>query len=225
MSIVASCCILSLAMAVVDETQPAAMNWDEFRFDPAAAVDVTTLNLGAFDDQASAPTTAPDETTPPTTGQFAAAGTQRWMLFGGAGIDDDSNTLWQLGASVEWFIADDLSLDLGGNITYFDQEGPDAFGGGITLLVRWHFWHNAARTVSLYGDGGAGVMLTTEDVPFDGSSFNFTPQLGFGATVDVGDGNRVYTGIRWYHISNANTSSNNPARDSLYLYAGISFPF
>ena len=223
--VIASCCIVSLAVAVADEALPTPVSFDGFRFDPTAAMEVTTIDLGAFDDPATAPATAPEETRPATTGEFAAAGTQRWMLFAGAGIDDDSDTLWQLGGSVEWFIADNLSLDLGGNVTYFDQTGDDAFGGGITLLVRWHFWHNAAHTISIYGDGGAGIMLTTEDVPIDGSSFNFTPQLGFGATVDVGDGNRVYTGIRWYHISNANTSSNNPARDSLYLYAGLSLPF
>jgi hypothetical protein len=32
-------------------------------------------------------------------------------------------------------------------------------------------------------------------------------------------------GAKWYHISNANTHSSNPGRDSGMVWTGISFPF
>jgi lipid A 3-O-deacylase len=222
------CCIIltvetaALAAPAVDHVAPLGATHvsSGFRFDPTAS---TTLSLGAIDEQpATAPTTQP--ATQPAS-DFGNAGTQRWMITAGGGIDDDSNTLWLLGGSIEWFIADDLSLDLGVNAMYFDQEGDNAFGGGITLLVRWHFWKNHANTISIYGDGGGGFLLTSDDVPFDGGRFNFVPQLGLGASFDIGHNHRLYTGARWLHISNANTNDDNPARDSLFVYAGLSLPF
>jgi hypothetical protein len=32
-------------------------------------------------------------------------------------------------------------------------------------------------------------------------------------------------GMGWLHISNANTSRNNPGQDNLQLYIGLSFPY
>jgi hypothetical protein len=49
--------------------------------------------------------------------------------------------------------------------------------------------------------------------------------LGLGATLDIGSGTRFFTGVRWYHLSNANTIEPNPPRDSLMIYAGVTFPF
>lgn len=188
-----------------------------------AAVDSSsppTISLGLLADDP--PATAPDETAQP---RFGEPGSRRVFINGGFGIDDDSDTLWQAGASIDWFITDWISLDLGLNGLYIDQTGDDAIGASLVLLLRWHFWRNEAKSMTIYGEGGAGILLTTEDVPFDGSSFNFTPQLGLGMGFDLGDDHWLMTGVRWYHISNAATSSNNPARDSLYLYAGISLPF
>ncbi len=75
-------------------------------------------------------------------------------------------------------------------------------------------------------------MGTTEIVPGEsldppkgGASFNFTPQTGAGVTFEVAENVRFFGGLRAYHISNANTNENNPARDSLFVYAGVSFPF
>jgi len=63
-------------------------------------------------------------------------------------------------------------------------------------------------------------------VPDDGSKFNFTPQIGFGMSFDIGNGGeRLLTGVRWHHISNANTFEENPALDFLLIYAALSCPF
>ena len=69
------------------------------------------------------------------------------------------------------------------------------------------------------------MLYTTNNVPSSGSEFNFTPQAGFGVTYDVGQDMRVILGFRWHHISNAELYSDNPGRDSIIGYAGLSFPF
>jgi hypothetical protein len=183
------------------------------------------LNLGSLSDDP--PATAPHEGEAVPLPRFGEPGARRVFINGGFGIDDDSDTTWQAGASIDWFVSDWISIDLGLNAAYFDQTGDDALGINLMLLLRWHFWRNdkVDPTMTIYGEGGMGILLTTEDVPFDGTSFNFTPQLGVGMAFDLGDDQWLMTGVRWYHISNAATSSNNPARDSLYLYAGISLPF
>jgi hypothetical protein len=77
----------------------------------------------------------------------------------------------------------------------------------------------------MFLEGGAGLLRTSENVPTGGSKFNFTPQAGVGFTFDVGNNNRIITGVKWHHISNANTYATNPGRDSIMVWGGMSFPF
>jgi lipid A 3-O-deacylase len=127
------------------------------------------------------------------------------------------------GIGLSYFPVDHLSLEMEFNGLYFDQAGPEAWGGNFNLLMRWHFlWK---EKWSLYVDGGAGVLFTTDDVPQEGSSFNFTPQAGLGVSLAISDETRLLAGVRWHHISNANIFSSNPGRDSVEVYAGLSFPF
>jgi hypothetical protein len=124
---------------------------------------------------------------------------------------------------------ENVSLELELNAVYFDQAGDNAYGANFNLLARWHFL--ARDRWSLYVDGGGGVMSTTERVPdrtggIDrGSDFNFTPQGGVGLSHRVAENTRMLVGLRWHHISNARTHDENPARDSLLVYAGFSFAF
>ena len=164
--------------------------------------------------------------------KFGEKDSWRWMLqVGGAfEVRDSDNRFMLLGGGVSYFITDDLSLDLELNGMYFDQNGDDASGVNIALLLRWHFV--ARDTWSIYLDGGAGVLETTRKVPGSspqepdgGSRFNFTPQAGGGFTLALDEHTRFFAGIRWYHISNAQLFEDNPGRDHIYLYAGVSLPF
>lgn len=165
------------------------------------------------------------ETTPAATHAFGAEGSWRWNIFGGfaAEFKDSQNRFGRAGFGVSYFMIDDLSLDLELNAMYFDQELNDPWGVNFNLLFRWHFI--ARDNWSIYLDGGAGLLGTTEDVPDNGSSFNFTPQAGLGGTYALSADVRLMGGVRWNHISNANTYDSNPGRDSWEVYAGLSFPF
>ena len=163
---------------------------------------------------------------------FGKMNTWRWMVQGGVGFDvrTSDNLFGQIGGGVSYFMIDNLSLDLELNGMYFSQIDDDAVGINLVLLFRWHFI--AKEKWSLYFDIGVGLLGTTAkvpglmlDEPRAGSSFNFTPQGGFGITVEVAENTRFFAGARLYHISNAQIYEGNPGRDNIFVYAGVSFPF
>ena len=123
----------------------------------------------------------------------------------------------------DYFIANDLSLDFGLNLIDVTQIGDDTDGFNFNLQLRWHVI--AKQDWSFFIEGGAGLLFTEQDVPSTGSDFNFTPQAGLGFSFDANDSARWLLGLRWHHISNANTHRTNPGRDNLMLWAGIMFPF
>ena len=172
-----------------------------------------------------------DESTPEpiegsdTTVAFGTADTARWSLLGGVGhnLDDDSEAF--VGAGLSYFVATRLSFELEFNGWYFNVEEGSAWGINSNLLIRWHFWQSDDTRWTLFGEGGGGLLIATENVPSTGSDFNFTPILGGGFSLDIGQNNRLIAGARWHHISNANTRSDNPGQDNLLFFAGVSFPF
>lgn len=163
---------------------------------------------------------------------FGTKGSWRWVLYGGSAIDlrRDGETYHVVLAASD-FLADDFSLDfeLGGLFLNQQNKLPgahDGVGANANVLFRWHFL--SRDTWSLYADAGAGLLLATEEVPYGGTTFNLTPQAGTGVSLALGGGpERLMTGIRWFHISNARVrgQDNNPGRDSVYFYVGVSFPF
>ena len=160
-----------------------------------------------------------------TTPAFGAEGSTRWSVTGMIGVDvkDSSNMEYGLGLGIQWFLVDDFAFAPEIRLLGFSQEGENAFGGSLDLLFQWHFINGDGW--SLYGDFGCGLLGTNHNVPDDGSQFNFTPQAGLGVTFDVGQDRRWIVGVRWHHISNASLYQNNPGRDSVLAYTGLSLPF
>lgn len=211
------CLVLGFLNPDVDATieLPAVLtsvNEEEFTFtfDPAASSDELSLSLM----QDEAPGQA-----------FGLAGSTYWLanIAGASSFKDNHHVRGGIGIS--HFLADDFSIDFELNLGYFPQEGDDALGGNFNILLRWHFWHDESRSWTVYFDGGAGMLLTSDDVPFDGSSFNFTPQFGIGASFDLGDDTRLYFGGRWFHVSNARLYDANPGADYAMLYVMLGWPF
>lgn len=170
----------------------------------------------------------PAEPTEPVEAERFGTRGQRYLYVQGGGSvsfdrDDDSFAGMGLaGVGITDFFASGHSINLELNGLGFIQPGEDALGLNLGLLFRWHFVRQ--EDFSLYVDGGAGLLGTTSQVPEDGSAFNFTPQVGIGATFPVQDENHLMVGLRWHHISNANLYDPNPGRDSILLYFGLSRP-
>ena len=154
---------------------------------------------------------------------FGAKDSWRWQVLGSWMNDFDAANQLEAEWSASWFFMQNVSMDFGLSGDAILQPGTDAGGGGASLMFRWHFL--ARETWSLFADAGCGMLFTNEPVPSDGGRVNFTPRVGVGGTIDIGGDARFMGGVRWFHISNANTGENNPGRDSIQLFGGVSFPF
>ncbi|MBX3376596.1 MAG: acyloxyacyl hydrolase [Phycisphaeraceae bacterium] len=156
---------------------------------------------------------------------FGTKGTEWWTFGGGIADDLSESTDYNLRVAWSHFVATDVEFSLEANGWYFDQKGTNTFGINPAFVFRWHFYNEGDWTI--YGDVGIGFLLTTDDTPDKGTSFNFTPRIGAGVTYRVSEDVRLQFGLRWHHISNARLEgdSENPARDGVLLYAGVMIPF
>lgn len=164
--------------------------------------------------------------------RFGDASNEWWATAGAAGgfVVGREDAFGQGFLSLTTFIADrfEVGAEFGG--WWIDQSGAeDTAGASAGILFRWHFLMDEEdRDWSLFASAGIGMLLTDEDVPFDGTQYNFTPTGGVGFTHRLGEGNnRLVGGLRWQHISNARTAGgdDNGGRDFATLYVGVMFPF
>lgn len=208
--------LLASAVSADDALTGAAL---DFKVEPSGEGSVITLAMDVED---------PDEleTYVPPASTFGMQDTWRFNIQAGGGfaVDSDKDTIFAFGGvGLSYFIIEDVSLELEFNVMGFDQPGEDAAGFNFNLMVRWHFI--AEDTWSLYVDGGAGMLGTTANVPTGTLSFNFTPQAGIGATLEIAQDTRLFVGMRIHHVSNANIGDQNFGLDNFMAYAGVSFPF
>ncbi|MEM1167488.1 MAG: acyloxyacyl hydrolase [Planctomycetota bacterium] len=163
------------------------------------------------------------------------------LTFGFGVAPSDSSTDYQGYATYSWFPADEFELSWTVSGWFFDQEegeedGGDQTGGlNFAFGARLYFLDVDRPTddqIAWYLSAGIGVLVSGQDVPEDGSEFNFTPTAGGGVSVPLSkigfDDSRVRldVGVRWHHISNASQfgTDNNPDRDAVLVYAGLAFP-
>lgn len=207
------------ATAFAGETGDLARTLSAARLEHLFEADVAwaAFDPGGQDDPATAARMVP--------GRFGAEGTRRWTVFGGGGLQpsDDDNRFLIASVGHSWFLADDISLDVELHGMFHDQKRKDAWSVSTNLIFRWHYY--TRPTWSLYFEGGAGLFVSTNEVPYSGTNFNFTPQLGGGVTFDIGGAQRMVVGVRWHHISNASLYSENPGRDNVMVYAGVTWGF
>lgn len=157
---------------------------------------------------------------------FAKEGTWRWtMQFGfGMELEDTINRFAVGGFGFTYFPIDDFSLNVEFDGIYFDQDRVENAGGfNFNLLLRWHY--RTEENWSAFFELAGGIVISDNAVPAGGAGFNFTPQVGAGLSLDVGNDVRLLTGVRWHHLSNGRTFDDNPGMDSIYGFVGLSMPF
>lgn len=163
--------------------------------------------------------------------RFADKGWWGWSIGGGVAFASDS-TDYNAVLTFHHFLVDRFEINFGvGGWVYDQDEGDEALGVNPAFGFRWHFWmpeESSSRAWSVYADIGIGMVFTDEEVPVDGTHYNFTPRAGVGATFQLGESSsRLDLGVRWAHVSNASSSGSddNPSRDGVMIYAGVVFPF
>ncbi len=177
--------------------------------------------------------TAPSGSTPASTAvagsaaMYASKGWTGWTVTLGAANDFDSNTDLTVQGSLSTFVADRLELGVELGLWYFIQR-DDTAGVSVNFDARWHFWMSEDRAWTVFAEGRIGLLGSFDDVPDGGSSFNFTPGAGLGFTRALGESPaRLIGGLRWHHISNAriNGDGDNPSRNALMAFVGVTWPF
>lgn len=188
------------------------------------------------------------ETTASTADRFGmapVAGADRaWFFTVAAGVarDEDPGTHSTGFASLSTFLDQAFEVQLELNGYAFQQPGDDAAGVAFHFNFRWHTWYGmygqsrqtwdepmtASPDWTIFFDGGIGMIFSTDDVPQNGTSVNFSPRVGAGFTARLGEGStRLVAGLRWHHISNAriNGDDENPDFNAPMVYAGVQWGF
>lgn len=157
---------------------------------------------------------------------FGKEGSKWWSAGATAGHDFADSTDVGGYAAFTYFIIDDVEVTGQAGVRYYSQPGDDAVGLAPQVLFRWHFVNTGAWTV--FAEAGIGVMASSDNVPFDGTSFNFVPRLGVGVTRRLTDDDtRLIAGLTWAHVSNARIQGDgkNPSRDEPMVYVGVIWRF
>ena len=170
-------------------------------------------------DQDDPPASEPQEHQEP----LGASGTGVFTITGAYVNDLGSIQSGQLHLGAHWFIHDGLSIGAQLELAGFSQPGQDTLAGGVDLLIRWHFIRTCRFTI--FGEIGCGLLYARHPVPPGGTNWNFTPQAGGGVTWRLDDRLHLVAGLRWYHISNAQTGSSNPGMNAVQVYAGLGIEF
>jgi hypothetical protein len=170
---------------------------------------------------ADAVVTAPPAEAPAPRLAFGTKDSLRLDIEGDGMWDFENAEQFQGRIGLAWFCAQNVELAFYATGGFVWQDGGNAGTYGFDVELRWHFL--AREEWSLFGSIGGGVMGSTRSVPSDGSPFNFTPSLGLGGTYEVAPDTRLYAEGRWYHISNAETYVDNPGRNNLGIWVGLSF--
>lgn len=100
-------------------------------------------------------------------------------------------------------------------------EPTSTYGVGITPKLMYAFTSFGA--LKPYVEGGGGPLWTNFDgrIPEQGSDFNFLVWGGAGATYDLTARWALNAGVRFSHISNADTNSPNRGVNYLLPFVGI----
>lgn len=112
---------------------------------------------------------------------------------------------------------------LGGSLEYTFEIMPVfvatqphvARGGGVSPLgLRWNL--RGSQHLQPYFELNGGGVFTTRNIPRgDTSSFNFTADAGTGVTIYRNSHQAISLGLRFWHLSNAQTGNRNPGVNAL----------
>lgn len=188
---------------------------------------------GAASDPAASgqPATGEAEATKPGI-SFGRSGSNSLILGFGYLNDFDDIQAGEIHVGYSHFLCDELEFNVELTGWYFDQnDDTGAINPGFNF--RWHFLHGAYGDVgdpydwTIYGEAGIGLLFAFDNVPDEGTGFNFSPRAGAGATFRLNDdGLRLQLGFRWQHFSNGRIEGDgrNPGFDGVMGYVGFVIP-
>jgi opacity protein-like surface antigen len=96
-------------------------------------------------------------------------------------------------------------------------------GAGVGMLLRYNFlrW----QPLEPYLQAGAGVMDLAFGLADQADGLAFTPEGGAGLCYPISPNVSMDAGVRFHHISNANTELPNGGIDSIQFMLGLAYHF
>jgi len=92
---------------------------------------------------------------------------------------------------------------------------------GVNILGCYIFPGTGELTT--YVLGGGGIIYIDEDIEGAGSKFNANYQFGIGLQVPATTDHSLFFELRYHHISNGDTASENIPINSFKFLAGFTF--
>lgn len=149
---------------------------------------------------------------------------------GGSGVSGTTSDthLWLTGGRLGKVLTNDLGKGIfRGRLEYtveaipafFVFQDSTVYGFDVTpVLLKWNF--TSANRWIPYFEAGAGMLLTSDDVPEKTFPFNFTPQAGFGFHILTGQKQAFTLALKYMHISNGGLDKPNPGINSVQMFVG-----
>ena len=187
-----------------------------------ASIGGTLFGAAAF--AAPANSDAPADSEVPRHAQFDK-GTWTFQTYGGY-MNDLGPFDVEAGfasAGFSYYFVDGMSLgaEVGGYA--IGQPGEDALAASAGLVFRHHLYDDG--DASVFVDVVGSLFEATADVPSAGTRFNFLTGLGLGVTKRLDARSNLLVGVRYFHLSNANSfgDDRNPALNGITGYVGVMF--
>ena len=140
----------------------------------------------------------------------------------------DDERYYSVGGTAGYYFADNLSVNLalvGHRID--SSSGATGIAAEANLQLRWHFITIDRWTIFL--DGGCGMIYSDHQLPKDGGGthWDFTPQIGLGATYELKEDLYLLGGVREFHASNGGLdgSDRHPGSNAIMGYLGVMWTF
>lgn len=178
--------------------------------------------------------------TSPVAGYALAKGTNEFGLWAG-GSPDSSRIFGDIGdrklvlfglrygrilAAWDWGSLE-YTLDIFPAAVVFEPDrvrrgSSTIYGAGLSPLgLKVNFGQS---WIQPFVAASVGFLYFEDDIPVpDSSRFNFTPEFGLGLQFFLTPKQALTLGYKLHHMSNADTSRNNPGMDSHVIYVGFSF--
>ncbi len=102
-------------------------------------------------------------------------------------------------------------------------DTPRILSGGIAALLKYNFYTGTRLMPFL--EGGAGLMVSTDRLGGQGSSFNFTPQGGAGFHYFLNREWAFTFAYRFWHASNGGSAVPNRGVNVSTFFVGLAYFF
>jgi hypothetical protein len=137
------------------------------------------------------------------------------------GLESRQESIPSASVGLNYFVWDNLSLGVELEGLRAIQDGDDAWAGEIGFMLHHHLIRFDRYTI--FGDFNFGPVWSNEQVPADGTQFNFITRVGAGATARLTDDLHLMLGVRYFHLSNARIEGveRNPNINGVEGYLGL----